>query len=151
MYQGQDEDDEVLYVDNDDTLRILRDFIAEKESLRLQGDGPSAPDDKKAAAAGGADEAEQKAARRKQEKRFWERLSQVMSPMHQRIWKSLHGNLGKYLKLLAYRSSLVDDAVNLQKQNEELKHLLDQYLGSKVNEELQVPPTHVIRVVAGGQ
>ena len=29
--------------------------------------------------------------------------------------------------------------------------LLDQYLGSKVNEELQVPPTHVIRVVAGSQ
>ena len=43
-----------------------------------------------------------------------------------------------------------DDAVGLQKQNEELKMLLDQYLGSKVNEELQVPPTHVIRVVAGG-
>ena len=142
-------------------------------------DGSISPEtQKKSAGATATDEAEQKSLRRKQEsrprlimrlltgphvpnscnhtrhhhtERFWQKLSHVLPDMHQRVWKSLHNNLDKYWRLLHYRSTLVDDAVNLQKQNEELKHLLDQYLGSKVNEELQVPPTHVIRVVAGGQ
>ena len=36
------------------------------------------------------------------------------------------------------RSGAIDSAVSLQKQNEELKALLDQYLSSRVNDELQV-------------
>ena len=49
------------------------------------------------------------------------------------------------------RSGAIDSAVSLQKQNEELKALLDQYLSSRVNDELQVPPTHVIRTAPAGQ
>jgi hypothetical protein len=49
----------------------------------------------------------------------------------------------------ALNLKVIDSAVGLQKQNEDLKQLLDKYLGSKVNEELQVPPTHAIRVVSG--
>lgn len=94
-------------------------------------------------------EQESKNLRRKQERRYWERLASVLPEMHVRVWKALHKHLQRYYKLLEYRSRLVDSAVDLQKQNDELKTLLDQYLGSKVNEDLHIPPTHVIRVVPG--
>ena len=35
---------------------------------------------------------------------------------------------------------------DLQRQNEELKGLLNQYLSSRINEDLHVPPTQVIRL-----
>merc|ERR1712216_247500 len=88
------------------------------------------------------------AIRKKQEKRLWERQAQVVPEMTIRVWKTTERYLRKYYKLLVYRNKIVDDAVSLQKQNEELKTLLDQYLGSKVNEELHIPPTHVIKVVS---
>jgi len=133
-------------VDADDVLRILRDFLSEKESARmadLSGGGGR----KK----GSEDAQESKNARRKQEKKFWERMAFALPETTVRVWKALEKQMGKYLKMLHFRSQLVDDAVDLQKQNEELKQLLDQYLGSKVNEELQIPPTHVIRVATGGK
>ena len=34
---------------------------------------------------------------------------------------------------------------NLKKQNAELRMLLQQYLSSKVNKELQIPPTRVLQ------
>jgi len=77
-------------------------------------------------------------------------MGHVIPDMNFRVWKALDAALRKYYDLLQKRSKSIDGAVNMQKQNEELKQLLDQYLGSKVNEELQVPPTHVIRVVGGG-
>lgn len=64
------------------------------------------------------------------------------------ILEALDVFLKRYYELLQRRSKTIDSAVGMQKQNEELKALLDQYLGSKVNEELQVPPTHVITVVS---
>eukprot|EP00396_MALV-II-16_sp_LP-1_P000175 gene175-64_t len=147
FYQGQDEDDETLYVDHDDVLRLLKEFIAEKETLRLQEVNPDLMKNKSKKSK--ESEAEGKMLRRIQERKFWEKLEASALPeMHKRVWKCLHKYLERYLKLLAHRSGLVDSAVDLQKQNEELKQLLDQYLGSKVNEELQIPPTHVIRVVA---
>mmetsp|Transcript_36815 Transcript_36815/g.67486 ORF Transcript_36815/g.67486 Transcript_36815/m.67486 type:complete len:86 (+) Transcript_36815:3-260(+) len=76
-------------------------------------------------------------------------MGHVIPDMNFRVWKALEVFLKKYYDLLQKRSKNIDSAVAMQKQNEELKLLLDQYLGSKVNEELQVPPTHVIRVVAG--
>merc|ERR1719238_505455 len=150
FFQGQDEDDETLYVDADDVLKLLKDFIQEKENLRIQD---VAPDKKKKTPAkqqmGSESEADRKARRRREERKFWERMGHVIPDMNFRVWKALDVFLKKYYDLLQKRSKAIDSAVGLQKQNEELKQLLDQYLGSKVNEELQVPPTHVIRVVSG--
>merc|ERR1719379_667660 len=44
FFQGQDEDEEILYVDADDVLKLLKDFIVEKENLRI---ADVAPDKKK--------------------------------------------------------------------------------------------------------
>jgi len=150
FYHGQDEDDEALMVDADDVLQMLKDFIQEKENLRI---ADVAPDKKKKTQrqnnAGSESDADRKARRRREERKFWERMGHVIPDMNFRVWKALEIFLKKYYDLLQKRSKAIDSAVGLQKQNEELKQLLDQYLGSKVNEELQVPPTHVIRVVSG--
>mmetsp|Transcript_8300 Transcript_8300/g.21013 ORF Transcript_8300/g.21013 Transcript_8300/m.21013 type:complete len:666 (-) Transcript_8300:22-2019(-) len=149
FYNGQEEDDEALYVDADDVLQLLKDFIQEKENLRI---ADVAPDKKKKARTqqlGSESETDRKARRRREERKFWERMGHVIPDMNFRVWKALDVYLKKYYDLLQRRSKAIDSAVGMQKQNEELKQLLDQYLGSKVNEELQVPPTHVIRVVSG--
>merc|ERR1712185_771311 len=103
------------------------------------------------AAVGSESEADRKARRRREERKFWGRMGHVIPDMNFRVWNALDLFLKKYYESLQARSKSIDAAVNMQKQNEELKQLLDQYLGSKVNEELQVPPTHVIRVVSNAE
>merc|ERR1712060_625816 len=133
----------------DDVLNLLKAFIQEKENQRS---ADVVPDKKKKARTqqlGRESEAEKKARERREERKFWEKKGHVIPDMNFRVWRALDVALKRYYKLLQDRSKAIDSAVNMQKQNEELKQLLDQYLGSKVNEELQVPPTHVIRVVGG--
>jgi len=149
FYHGQDEDDEALMVDADDVLQMLKDFIQEKENLRIADVAPDKKKKTRTQQLGSESEADRKARRRREERKFWERMGHVIPDMNFRVWKALDVFLKKYYDLLQKRSKAIDSAVGLQKQNEELKQLLDQYLGSKVNEELQVPPTHVIRVVSG--
>merc|ERR1712070_531680 len=151
FYHGQEEDDENLMIEADDVLQMLRDFIQEKENLRIADVAPDKKKKTQRQTLGGESEQERKARRRREERKFWERMGHVIPDMNFRVWKALDAFLKKYYDLLVKRSKSIDQAVALQKQNEELKQLLDQYLGSKVNEELQVPPTHVIRVVSGEQ
>ncbi|CEM02485.1 unnamed protein product [Vitrella brassicaformis CCMP3155] len=149
FFQGQDEDDETLYVDADDVLRLLKDFLHEKENLKIADVAPGGGKKRrKGAQVGTESESDKKARRRREERKFWERLSHALPEMNTRVWKAHDGFLLKYYQLLCSRSKAIDSAVFLQKQNEELKQLMDQYLQSRVNEELQVPPTHVIKVVA---
>merc|ERR1712118_167430 len=110
--------------DVDEVLNLLKKYQEEKENLAAQ---VVAPDKKKKKSSGKAlgseSEAERKLRRRKEEKKFWERMAHVIPEMNTRVWKALDRFLAKYYELL-------------------------QYLSSKVNEELQVPPTHVIRTTA---
>merc|ERR1711937_1111155 len=149
FFQGQDDDEEILYVDADDVLKLLKDFIVEKANLQLADVAPDKKKKTRNQAVGSESEADRKARRHREERKFWERMGHVVPDMNFRVWKALDLFLKKYFESLGARAKSIDSAVNMQKQNEELKQLLDQYLGSKVNEELQVPPTHVIRVVSG--
>jgi len=149
FYHGQDEDDESLMVDPDDVLQVLKQFIQEKENLRIQDVAPDKKKKNRTQHLGSESEVDRKARRRREERKFWERMGHVIPDMNFRVWKALDSFLKKYFDLLQKRNKSIEHAMSIQKQNEELKQLLDQYLGSKVNEELQVPPTHVIRVVAG--
>ena len=54
--------------------------------------------------------------------------------------------LTRYNALVSARSSTIDEVAELQQQNGELKALLNQYLSSKINEDLHVPPTQVIQL-----
>jgi dynein regulatory complex protein 1 len=78
------------------------------------------------------------------EQEFWERMANVVGPKTYRVWGALEHSLTKYHKLLGSRQNALNDAHRLQGQNVELRALLNQYLSSKINEELQVPPTQVI-------
>ena len=45
--------------------------------------------------------------------------------------------------MLIDRANLIDETEMIRKQNEELRTLLRQYVGSRINEELFVPPSLV--------
>ena len=52
----------------------------------------------------------------------------------------------KYVNILKERAAAINETQNLKSQNDELKALLNQYLGADVNDELHIPPTQVIRI-----
>ena len=75
---------------------------------------------------------------------YWERLANVISPQMFRIWGALEKNLQEYYKRLQERSALLNETQSLQKENLELQKLLQNYLNSKINEDLQIPPTKIM-------
>merc|ERR1711881_365540 len=66
FYQGQDEDDETLYVDADDVLKLLKEFIQEKENLRIADVAPDKKKKAKTTQLGSESEADRKARRRRE-------------------------------------------------------------------------------------
>ncbi|XP_065257969.1 dynein regulatory complex protein 1 [Emys orbicularis] len=77
---------------------------------------------------------------------YWEALAHVIPEPKLKVWDALEAALEKYYSVLSQRSKLLTDLDGLQQQNTELHMLLHQYLTSKVNEELLIPPTHVIEL-----
>ena len=73
-------------------------------------------------------------------------MANVIPPKTVRIWTALERSMKGYNKVLKERSSLIDEVHSLNQQNDELKSLLNQYLGARVNDELHIPPTQVIRI-----
>ena len=51
----------------------------------------------------------------------------------------------RYSHVLEERSSLINETVGIAQENQEMKALLEQYFRSSVNQELQIPPTSIIR------
>lgn len=90
--------------------------------------------------------AEKKSRRLDRERLFWNRLGHVISERTLGVWGALERWQHQYNILLEERATLIDETTELAKQNEELKILLQQYLSSKVNQELEIPPTRLIRV-----
>ncbi|XP_040478924.1 dynein regulatory complex protein 1 isoform X3 [Ursus maritimus] len=77
---------------------------------------------------------------------YWEALTTVIPDTTQSLWDALYTGLEKYHLLLTQRAKLLVENSSLEQQNTELQMLLQQYLDSKINSELQVPPTQVFRV-----
>ena len=75
---------------------------------------------------------------------YWQRLAQILPKQHERKWDALLGGLQKYHSTLTQRAKLIEETDKLQNQNSELRMLLQQYIGSRVNQDLQIPPTHTI-------
>jgi dynein regulatory complex protein 1 len=89
---------------------------------------------------------EKKARKRERERAFWQKLGNVVSPHTQSVWDALEKAQRRYNTLLEERAAAIDDTTELAKQNEELKILLQEYLGSNINQDLQIPPTRLITV-----
>ncbi|KAI5125257.1 Dynein Regulatory Complex Protein 1 [Manis pentadactyla] len=77
---------------------------------------------------------------------YWEALASVIPCSTQALWAALYAALEKYHFVLTQRAKLLIENSSLAQQNTELQALLQQYLGSKINSELQVPPTQMLRV-----
>eukprot|EP01119_Soliformovum_irregulare_P024323 TRINITY_DN8693_c0_g1_i4.p1 TRINITY_DN8693_c0_g1~~TRINITY_DN8693_c0_g1_i4.p1 ORF type:complete len:616 (-),score=197.67 TRINITY_DN8693_c0_g1_i4:15-1862(-) len=77
------------------------------------------------------------------EREFWERLATVVPDETHQVWQAFEKELMKYHTLLNERATLLDDSNALHQQNNELKVLLNQYLNSKINQELFVPPVTI--------
>ncbi|XP_063079139.1 dynein regulatory complex protein 1 [Engraulis encrasicolus] len=78
---------------------------------------------------------------------YWEGMAGVISPAKLIVWGSLEKALEKYHGVLTDRSKLLVDTQKLRQQNLELKSLLRQYVNSRVNAELEIPPTQVMQIV----
>ena len=121
-----------------DAIKAIKAFVEEHQAERQRGGEAikSKPSAKEAAPEG----------TRREEREFWERMASIISDKTFRVWSALEKALQKYHALLSNRGGLITEVRDLQGQNDELKALLNQYLSSKINEDLHVPPTQVIRL-----
>merc|ERR1740130_1198411 len=81
---------------------------------------------------------------------FWKQMANAIPERTTRVWLALEAGLQRYNQVLHDRSNLITEVETLREQNDELKGLLNQYLGAEVNAQLQVPPTQMIRLDTGG-
>ena len=79
------------------------------------------------------------------DKKYWSEMAEVIPQNKLNLWDALEPALAKYYDELTERRKLIDQTDNLKKQNSELRMLLQQYLSSSVNKELQIPPTKVLQ------
>lgn len=157
-----------LRVRPDDVVRKIRQYMDDKSVAGLDGGGMGAPATVGAATAVagstvGASKtgddmdatgksSDMVAARpsRSHETVFWEQMSNAIPERTTRVWLALEAGLQRYNQVLHDRSNLITEVETLREQNDELKGLLNQYLGAEVNAQLQVPPTQMIRLDTGG-
>jgi hypothetical protein len=78
------------------------------------------------------------------ESAFWQRQADAVGAKPTRAWFALERGLRGYLRSLKKRKETLETAFSLQKQNDELRGLLRQYLGADINDELLVPPSALI-------
>ena len=137
-------DDDVLHIDMDEVIDILKDFHRKREERANNAELLGNPRMKKRS---NFETEDQKKERIKREERiFWEKMTTVLNEQKLSVWRALEKALSRYYSLLVERQNLIEETGLLNQQNEELKTLLNQYLQAGVNHELHVPPTQVIRL-----
>lgn len=136
---GGEEGASTILIHPDDVIRRLKAFI-EVEGSSLIGPATGA------VGAGNASRAIAGSSRRaaEAEREFWERMSNIVGDKGSRVWSVLEKQMEKYRDLLQSRSQGLGEVESLQHQNNELRALLNQYLGSRINGELVIPPTVLI-------
>eukprot|EP00002_Diphylleia_rotans_P018719 TRINITY_DN3622_c0_g2_i1.p1 TRINITY_DN3622_c0_g2~~TRINITY_DN3622_c0_g2_i1.p1 ORF type:complete len:134 (-),score=32.30 TRINITY_DN3622_c0_g2_i1:169-570(-) len=125
-----------------DAVKAIKSFV---EDQRLNGQRPGTGRSH-ATAKTDADAEAIKNRTRKEEKEFWETLGHVISDDTFEVWGALEKSLQEYQAILLGRAKLIEETASLRQQNEELKMLLNQYLGAKVNHELILPPTQTLNL-----
>ena len=119
-----------------DAIKAIKAFVEEHQAERARG-GETVKTAKREAGQEGT---------RREEREFWERMASIISDKTFRVWNALEKALHKYDALLKSRAHLITEVGDLQRQNGELKALLNQYLSSRINEDLHIPPTQVIQL-----
>ncbi|XP_078506107.1 dynein regulatory complex protein 1-like [Lissotriton helveticus] len=122
--------DELIHLN--DVLRALRDFVKDYRTQSVSSSQLKLP------------EVEGRDCIR--EARFWEAMANVIPESRLKEWDALEAAMFKYHNVLLARSQLLDETASLGQQNNELQLLLQQYLNSKINFELEVPPSQVLQL-----
>ena len=123
----------------------LKQFLRTREERNVL-EGLNMQDKKKGKKTKAKDKANEASQERKRMKIYWTTLTSILSDQKLSVWKALDKALTKYYQLLVDRQNLIEETGMLNQRNEELKTVLNQYLQAGVNQELQVPPTQVIRL-----
>ncbi|XP_038656048.1 dynein regulatory complex protein 1 [Scyliorhinus canicula] len=76
---------------------------------------------------------------------YWDIMAKIIPEHKLKTWSCLEDALEKYYKVLVKRSKLIADRYSLSQQNSEFRILLQQYMHSRVNNELEIPPTQLIQ------
>eukprot|EP00696_Hemimastix_kukwesjijk_P000281 gnl/Hemi2/103_TR32_c0_g1_i1.p1 gnl/Hemi2/103_TR32_c0_g1~~gnl/Hemi2/103_TR32_c0_g1_i1.p1 ORF type:complete len:673 (-),score=279.17 gnl/Hemi2/103_TR32_c0_g1_i1:109-2127(-) len=84
--------------------------------------------------------------RAQEEKDFWVRLENIVPEKSLTLWNALEKVMQEYNKTLTQRSTLLSETAYLAQQNEELQALLQHYMQSQVNLELQISPAQAIEL-----
>ncbi|KAM5165567.1 dynein regulatory complex protein 1 [Mantella aurantiaca] len=115
-----------------DVLRALRDFTMEfhKPREKLSSLRQAGSEDR--------DSSEDSA--------YWETASRVIPEPRIKVWDALESAMEKYQDVLTSRAQLITETSALRQQNGELRMLLHQYLNSKINTELEIPPSQMMKV-----
>jgi dynein regulatory complex protein 1 len=77
---------------------------------------------------------------------YWNQLSQIVSDESVGVWKQLEKDCNNYKEILERRAAAVREADSLATKNADLKKQLNQLLGDRSNELLQVPPAQTMRI-----
>jgi len=102
-----DEDKDELTIDLDSVVEILRDFHKRREDIANNAELIGNPRMKKRS---NFETEEQKKERTKrEEKKFWEKMTTVLSESKQSVWHALDKALSKYYALLVDRQNLIEE------------------------------------------
>ena len=75
---------------------------------------------------------------------YWDAMANVLPDSSMRMATALCDALEKYHSTLVARKSYISECDSLRQQNSELRFLLQQYMQSKINDELLIPPTQLM-------
>ena len=139
-------DENKLRLDSELLTPALKEFHQAREDRDLRKDLMNQKKQKKSKDSKSTDKARDASREKKKEKMYWAQMTKILSDQKLSVWRALDKSLGEYYQLLVDRQNLIEETGLLNQQNEELKTLLNQYLQAGVNQELQVPPTQVIRL-----
>ncbi|KAL3890634.1 hypothetical protein ACJMK2_002915 [Sinanodonta woodiana] len=125
----------IQLIDPNEVLKALRAFIEENRKPKIEKGKQS---QFKIASFEERDDSEDSA--------YWANYAKVFDSKKERMWDALLEALQVYSETLTSRSSLITETDALKQQNAELRMLLHQYVNSKVNTELEIPPTRVLQL-----
>ena len=144
--EEEEVDENKLRLDPELLTPALKEFHQARDDRDLRKDLMNQKNKKKSKDSKSTDKARDASREKKKEKMYWAQMTKILTDQKLSVWKALDKSLGEYYQLLVDRQNLIEETGLLNQQNEELKTLLNQYLQAGVNQELQVPPTQVIRL-----
>jgi len=160
-YQNNQKEDDYGLIDPSDTMVVIKKFLRDQKRNKLSDQLSSSDevlnDDDFEKKLDSIDKNKNKNKNNKLsskayeqiQKDYWERMTNIIDDKRYRLWKIVLFSMQKYNKLLTERLALAEDIKFIKGQNNELKSLLRQYMNSKINEELEVPPTQIMLAQAG--